>query len=170
VIAYVAFRAAGHESLGIAVLAAHILTSTIRQSRFSVARFHYPLTYAGLPRTVSGLIVLAMPNTMLFFGDSPLGYEGAAAFLIFVAALNLSPIPYMSHKGRKLPGYLRVLVGTFLLAPVLMVAVMPQFAYDLLFIITFGYAMGGWAPLTVQERREYWAEYKRWSHEVATRK
>jgi phosphatidylserine synthase len=170
VIAYVAFRDGGHEALGVAVLASYLLTATIRQARFAVTPFNYPLTYCGLPRTVSGLIMVSMPNSLLFFGESPLGYNGAAAFLIVVAALNLSPIPYMTHKGSRLPGYLKALVAMFLLGPVVMVAMAPQFAYDLLFVITFGYAMGAWAPLTSDERREYWVEYKRWSHEVASLK
>lgn len=168
-VAYVAFSEADHEELGIAVLAVHMLTATIRQARFSVALFRYRQTYCGLPRTVSGLIALSMPNSVLFFEHSPLGYEGAAGFLILIAALNLCPIPYMTHKGRRLPGYLKVLVAIFLLAPVVMIAMAPRFAYDVLFVITFGYAAGGWAPLTAQERREYWAEYRRWSRDLATR-
>jgi len=169
-VAYVAFTQGGHQHLGIAVLAVHILTATIRQARFAVAPFQYKLTYCGLPRTVSGLIALSMPNSILFFEDSVLGYEGAAVLLIVIALLNLAPIPYMTHKGRRLPNYIRALVIMFLAAPLVMIVLAPQFAYDVLFVITFGYAMGGWAPLTPQERREFWAEYKRWSSEVATRR
>ena len=36
-----------------------------------------------------------------------------------------------------------------------------EFVYDVLFVITFGYALAAWIPIKPAERREFWAEYKR---------
>ncbi|HUH03012.1 MAG TPA: hypothetical protein VML75_13540, partial [Kofleriaceae bacterium] len=71
---------------------------------------------------------------------------------------------------RKLQGYVKVLVLMFLAVPPVMVFAAPEFVYDVLFFITFGYAMGAWIPIQPDERRDFWREYKRWSHVVATRR
>jgi CDP-diacylglycerol---serine O-phosphatidyltransferase len=167
---YVAFSSAGHDKLGIALLAVLITTASIRQARFAVEPFNYPLTYCGLPRTVSGLVTISLVNSLLFFKYSMLGYYGAAAVLVLTALLNLAPIPYMTHKGRKIQGYVKPFVAGFLLIPPVMIVFAPAFVFDVLFVITFGYAMTAWIPIQPNERREFWAEYKRWSSVVASRK
>lgn len=170
IMVYAAFTLGGHQFLGLGIMALLIATASIRQARFAVEHFDYPLTYCGLPRTVSGLIAISLPNSTIFFKNSFMGYEGMAAVLALVALLNLCPIPYMTHKGRKLQGYVKILVLMFLAVPPVMVFAAPEFVYDVLFFITFGYAMGAWIPIRPDERRDYWREYKRWSHVVATRR
>lgn len=170
VMVYAAFTLGGHQLLGLAMMGLLIGTASIRQARFNVDHFDYPLTYCGLPRTVSGLIAISLPNSTIFFKNSFLGYEGMAAVLALVAILNLCPVPYMTHKGRKLQGYVKVLVLMFIAVPPVMVFVAPAFVYDVLFFITIGYALGAWIPLRPDERRAYWKEYKRWSHAVATKR
>jgi phosphatidylserine synthase len=167
VIVGAAYRLGGHEILGLALMALMIGTASIRQARFQVDNFNYPLTYCGLPRSISGLVAISLPNTVLFFEDSILGYEGAAGVLALVAILNLCPVPYMTHKGRRLQGYVRLLVATFFIAPVLLFIFARPYLYDFVFVFTFTYALGAWIPLTPTERREFWAEYKRWSSQVA---
>lgn len=169
VILYAAFTMGGHRNLGVGLMGLFIATASIRQARFNVAHFDYPLTYCGLPRTISGLIAISFPNSNLFFKNSIINYEAAAAILAFVAILNLCPVPYMTHKGKRpMQLYVKIAVFIFLLSPPVLVFVAPQFVYDFIFFITFGYALSAWIPLYPQERREFWAEYKRWSHEVAT--
>ncbi len=170
IIVYCGFEGAGHLYLGLATMALLITTATIRQARFQVAPFRYPLTYAGLPRTVSGLVAISLPNSTLFFEYSVLSYPGAAALLAVIAALNLSPFPYMTHKGRKLQGWTKPFVAAFLAGPFVLFFVAPDFVYDFLFVVTFGYALTAWIPLLPEERREYWAEYRRWSRELANLK
>lgn len=166
-IVYAAYDLGGHRWLGLALMAFLIATASIRQARFNVDAFDYPLTYCGLPRTVSGLVALSLPNATFFFHDSGMGYEGAAVILALVGALNLSPVPYMTHKGRKLQTYVKVAVAAFLLVPPALLVFAPRFFYDFVFFIAFGYALAAWFPLTAEERRAYWAEYTRWSHQVA---
>ena len=170
IIVYVAFTMAGHQMLGLGLLGVLMTTASIRQARFQVHDFNYPITYCGLPRTVSGLIAISYPNSTIFFKHSVIPYEGAALLLVLVAILNLCPIPYMTHKGRKLQLYTKVLATAFILVPFALAAAAPDFVYDFLFFITFGYALAAWIPLHPHERREFWVEYKRWSREVSTRK
>ena len=80
------------------------------------------------------------------------------------------PIPYMTHKGhRKMQLYVKLLVVLFFSAPVALIVWAPEFAYDFLFAISFGYAIAAWIPIHPHERREFWAEYRRWSGELARR-
>ena len=170
VIAYAAFHQGGYDLLGTAVMAALILSASLRQARFNVADFNYPLTYCGLPRTVSGLVTISLANSVLFFHNSFLGYPGLAAVLFAVALLNLSPVPYMTHKGtRKMQTYVKVLALSFFAVPAVLVVVAPHFVFDLIFICTFGYCLTGWIPLRPSERREYWTEYKRWKRQLAVK-
>lgn len=167
IIVYGAYQLAGYELLGFGLMALLIITASIRQARFGVDSFNYSVTYCGLPRTVSGIIAISLPNATLFFKESFLGYEGGAIVLGLVALLNLSPVPYLTHKGRQLQLYVKILVTLFLLAPVALFCFARPFFYDFLFVMGFGYAVGAWIPLSPTERREYWAEYKRWSRQVA---
>jgi len=170
VIVYAAFTEAGYQWLGLGVMAFLMTTASIRMARFQVDEFDYPLTYCGLPRTVSGLICISLPNATIFFKNSIVPYEGLAALLVLVGILNLCPIPLASHKGRKLQWWLKPLVTSFLVMPFVLFFVAPQFLYDFLFFITFGYMLTAWIPLLPEERRAFWTEYKRWSRAVATRK
>ena len=168
VVVLAAYRAEGQTGLGVGLMAILIATASIRQARFAVARFDYPLCYCGLPRTVSGLIAISFPNSTLFFHDSSLAPASGIVVIGLMAVLNLVPVPYMTHKGRALQGYVRLLVVLFLVTPFLMFFLARPFTFDLLFVYTFGYALGAWIPIRVDERRAYWAEYKRWAGEVAT--
>lgn len=169
VIVFVAYRMGGHPWLGAALMALFLATASIRHARFAVESFNYRLTYCGLPRTISGLVALSLPNATLFFKESFLGYEGSAIPLVLTALLNLCPVPYMTHKGRKFQTYVKILVAAFFIGPALLLLLAPQFFYDYLFFFTFGYATAAWIPLTPQERREFWSEYKRWSAQVAAK-
>lgn len=163
IIAFSAYRLGGHETLGLLVMTVLITTATIRHARFFVEPFNYRLTWCGLPRTISGIVAAALPNSTLFFKEAIYGYEGASAILILVAILNLCPIPYMTHRGRKIQNYVRVLIAAFFIVPAVLIVVAPNYIFDFVFVWSFGYALTGWMPLSFTERREFWTEYKRWS-------
>ena len=54
----------------------------------------------------------------------------------------------------------RVFAGFFLFA------FARVYLYDFIFVITFGYALGAWIPILPEERKAFYAEYKRWATEV----
>ncbi len=171
IIVYAAFAAGQHETLGVVLMAILMITASIRQAKQDTDAFNYPLTYCGLPRTISGLVAISLPNANYFFKSGLISFGVAAGILILVAVLNLVPIPYMTHKGhRKMQTYVKVLVASFLGVPFVLAVLAPYYIYDFLFFITFGYALFGWISLYRAEWSEYWAEYKRWSHQVAVLK
>jgi hypothetical protein len=61
-------------------------------ARFNVDRFDSPLTYCGLPRTVSGFVALAYPNCWLF-KQTAIGANLGIVIIGAMAVLNLAPIP-----------------------------------------------------------------------------
>jgi CDP-diacylglycerol--serine O-phosphatidyltransferase len=168
VIVFAAYRADGHTWMGLVLMAALITTASIRQARFNVAKFDFPLAYCGLPRTVSGFIALSFPNTAMF-RDSPYGHEVGIVVVVVMAALNLVPIPYMTHRGhRKMQLWVKALVASFLVLPLVLFIFARQYTFDIIFICSFGYAAGAWVPIHPEERKAFYAEYRRWAHEVAT--
>jgi CDP-diacylglycerol---serine O-phosphatidyltransferase len=168
VVVFSAYRLAGHDVLGVVLMAALISTASIRQARFNVAKFDFPLTYCGLPRTISGLIALSFANSMLF-RHTGLGVEIGAVLIAVVAALNLVPIPYMTHRGnRTMQRWVKLLVLSFLVTPVVTFFVARAYTFDVMFIHVLPYVVAGWIPVMPDERRAFYAEYRRWAALVAT--
>lgn len=171
VVVYKVYELGGHHVMGLVLMSALIATASIRQARFNVAPFNFPLCYCGLPRTVSGLVALSFANSELFFKSQAWGYQGGLVVIGLMALLNLVPIPYMTHKGkRRMQWYVKCLVALFLLAPVFLFAFARVYLYDFIFVITFGYALGAWIPIMPEERKAFYTEYKRWAHEVESLK
>jgi phosphatidylserine synthase len=170
VVAFSAYHLIGQTTVGLVLMAALISSASIRQARANVDRFDYPIAYCGLPRTVSGFVALACPNSLLFkqteFGP-PLGI----AIIGAMAVLNLAPIPYMTHRGkRRMQGWVKVLVVSFLIAPIAVFFVARPFTFDVMLVYALGYVALGWLPLLPEERKAFFAEYRRWSQQVATLK
>jgi phosphatidylserine synthase len=168
IIVFTAYRLGGHAMMGLFLMAALITTASIRNARFGVAKFDSPLTYCGLPRTVSGFIALSLPNTGMF-RESPHGYEYGAIIVAVMAALNLIPIPYMTHRGRrKMQLWVKLLVIAFLSLPLGVFIFARSYTFDIIFMFSFGYAAGAWVPVHPDERKAFYAEYRRWAAEVAS--
>jgi CDP-diacylglycerol--serine O-phosphatidyltransferase len=164
---YTVYDRGGHAAMGLAALAALIVGATIRHARFAAARFHFPLCWCGLPRTISGFAALSFPLSTLFTRTTG-GYVVGLAVVAVLSALNLAPIPYMTHRGqRAMQLYVKVLVvGWFLSLPVTFV-VARRHLFDVLFVGMMWFALTGWFPVSPSERREFYAEYRRWAAELA---
>jgi phosphatidylserine synthase len=170
VVVFAAYRQAGHEAIGLALMATLMATASIRQARFNVDRFHFPLAYCGLPRTVSGLLALAFVNSM-FVHRVPAGWSIGIVVLVAVAIGNLLPVPYMTHRGgRKMQTWAKLLAWSFVLMPVLLFLLGRQYLFDVLAIYCLAYAGFGWVPMTVAERQAFRVEYRRWAGVVDTLK
>ena len=167
VVVFAAYRLTGHNTLGLLLMAALISTASIRQARFNVAKFDFPLTYCGLPRTVSGFVALSLPNSMLF-KHSSFGFLIGILVIGVVAALNLVPVPYMTHRGRGLQWWIKPLVLSFLVSPFIAFFVARPYTFDVLFIHAMAYVLAGWIGVLPDERRAFYAEYRRWAALVAT--
>lgn len=158
---------AHHATLGLVAAGALIAGATVRHARFAAARFDYPLCWCGVPRTISGFAALSFALST-FVGHGAGAYQVGFAIVVVLSALNLAPIPYMTHRGRRaMQWYVKAVVIPFLLALLVMLLVGRHHIFDLLFAGMLWFVAFGWFPVHPEERREFYAEYRRWSAELA---
>jgi phosphatidylserine synthase len=165
---YAAYRRGGHALLGLAVAGVLIATATIRHALFASERFDFPLAWCGLPRTVSGFVAMAFPLSHVFFAENRARWLTGAVVVVVLSALNLVPIPYMTHRGqRAMQGYAKVAVLLFVLTPAVAFVVDRVYLFDAFFVWTAGYACLGWFGVRPDERKAFYVEHARWRRAVA---
>jgi CDP-diacylglycerol--serine O-phosphatidyltransferase len=165
---YTVYDRGHHAAMGLAAVAALIVGASIRHARFAAARFHYPLCWCGLPRTISGFAALSFPLSTFFFTGTTRAYVTGLVVVTVLSALNLAPVPYMTHRGqRAMQPYVKVLVTAFFLSAPLAFVVARRYTFDVFFVGTMGFALAGWVPVHPAERRDFYAEYRRWAAELA---
>jgi CDP-diacylglycerol--serine O-phosphatidyltransferase len=169
-IVYVVYARAGQTVTGIVLMALLITCATIRQALFSVAKMGDPLMYTGLPRTVSGYGAMAYVLSSFFFGMNPVRYTLGGFVIPALALMNLLPIPYMTHRGgRRMQTPVKVLVIGFLVLPAATLLFARQYAFDVLFVFTAGYAAFAWIPIYPHEKKAFFQRYRQWSTEVSAK-
>jgi phosphatidylserine synthase len=167
-ILYVVYQDGGHAWLGLCVVGALVGAATIRHARFAVERFAFPLCWCGLPRTIAGFAAMSFPLSTVFFARNPERYWTGFGVVTVLSLLTLLPVPYMTHRGeRAMQPYVKLFVGLFIVTPVVVFVVDRQYAFDLFFFWIAGYALFGWFPVSRDERRRFYREYRRWSARVA---
>ncbi|MBP7571357.1 MAG: CDP-alcohol phosphatidyltransferase family protein [Acidobacteria bacterium] len=77
---------------------ATILLGTIRLARANTLALRYPGYWIGIPRPVSGFVIVLLLNARLLAGEQWAWAQAAA--VILVAAGGLTRWPYKNHKGR----------------------------------------------------------------------
>jgi len=158
---------AHHASLGLVAAGALIAGATLRHARFAAAKFDYPLCWCGVPRTISGFTALAFALST-FVGHGAAGYDVGFVVVVVLSALNLVPIPYMTHRGRRaMQWYVKATVLPFFLALLVMLLVARHYIFDLFLVGMLWFVAFGWFPVHPDERREFYAEYRRWNAELA---
>jgi phosphatidylserine synthase len=169
IIIYTVYRNAGHELLGLIALGTLVGTATIRHARLAAAKFDYPLCWCGLPRTISGFTAmsLALAKTIT---DHLRGYYWPAFIaVLMLSAMNLLPIPYMTHRGKRaMQPLVKLCVGSFVVLPVVVFFIDRDHTFDVFLVFMLGYALTGWIPVRSEERAAFWVEYRRWSAELAS--
>jgi phosphatidylserine synthase len=144
-----------------------ITCATIRQALFSTAKMGDPLMYCGLPRTVSGYAGMAYVLSHFFFAMNPARHLVGALLISAFSLLNLLPIPYMTHRGkRKMQLHVRLLVLSALVTVLGSVFVARIYVFDVLFFWMLGYTVTGWIPIYPEEKRAFYARYRAWASEV----
>lgn len=160
---FVAYRQAGYDVLGLLVFGLLVATATIRHARFATVSWDFRYCFCGLPRTVSGGAA-AMFALSSVAEDHPAMHWVGAVIISVLALLNLAPIPYMTHRGaRNLQKWVKVLMFTMLLTPVLVAVFDLHYLFDVAFVVTMVYALAGWIPVRPAERAEFRAAYARWT-------
>jgi phosphatidylserine synthase len=164
---FAVYHRSGHTGLGLVAVAALIGGATIRHARFAAARFDYPLCWCGLPRTVSGFAALSYPLST-FVSRGAAAYPFGCAVVVGLSAMNLVPVPYMTHRGRRaMQPYVRVAVALFLLCAPVTFVLARRHTFDVFFVAMVVFAAGGWFPVHPDERRDFRVEYRRWAAELA---
>ena len=167
-IVYSAYRTGGHELIGLCLMGTLVATATIRHARLAAERFDFPLCWCGLPRTISGFVAMSYPLSHFFFATNTWRFTTGAIVVVPLCLLNLVPIPYMTHRGhRGMQPWVKVLVVAFIAAPAVMYLFDRAYLFDVFFVGTAGYALLGWFPVHPDERRAFYAEYRRWSARLA---
>jgi phosphatidylserine synthase len=167
-IVFEVYRQGGHDVLGFVLLSVVVTCATARQALFTAVKMGDPLTYCGLPRTVSGYASMAFVLSRLAFGGDHGAYLVGAVLVSAFAIMGLLPIPYMTHRGaRAMQTYVKVLVVAFLVTPALFFFLAPSYTFDVLFLWTGGYALLGWLPLHGDERRAFFTRYRAWAAEIS---
>jgi CDP-diacylglycerol--serine O-phosphatidyltransferase len=170
-IVFAVYRQGGHATAGFWLMALIIATATIRQALFTVARLGDPLMYCGLPRTVSGFGAMAYVLSQFFFNDNPARYVVGDLVITALAILNLAPIPYMTHRGRRrMQTYVQFLVVGFLVTPLAAIFLARAYVFDVLFVWMAGYSAFAWLPIYPQEKRAFYTRYREWASEVTVAK
>jgi phosphatidylserine synthase len=166
-IIYEVYGRAGHEREGLVAMGVLVGMATIRHARLAANRFDFALCWCGLPRTVSGFAAMSMPLSKTFGDHIGSLHLLGVGVIIALSLLNVAPIPYMTHRGqRAMQPWAKVLVGLFIVGPVVGFFVARDYTFDLFGIGIFLFAFGGWIPVHREERRAFYAEYRRWSHDL----
>jgi phosphatidylserine synthase len=164
---YDVYDLAGHQLQGVVALGILIASSSIRHARFAAAKFDYRQCWCGLPRTITGFSALSFPLSRMF-ANIPNRYTIGVLVIAALSAMSLLPIPYMTHRGeRAMQLWVKAGVAIFVISLPVSFLFSRQYLFDVFFICTTAYAIGGWIPVRRQERKAFYAEYRRWSAELA---
>ena len=167
IIVFAVYSQHGHRTAGALLMAVIVIFATIRQALFTVARLGDPLTYCGLPRTVSGYACMSLVLSHGFATAGPPGFIVGDLLIPTLSLMGVLPIPYMTHRGsRRMQVWVKVLVFGFLLVPVAVFFAARAYTFDLVFAFTFGYALFAWFPLSREERAAFFKRYREWTVEV----
>lgn len=167
-IIYTVYADADHGWLGLATMGVLLSFATVRHARQAAARFDYPLCWCGLPRTASGFAAMALPLSHLFAVPHRSDYWLGFGVISFLALLNLMPIPYMTHRGRRaMQPSVRAAVALGVVTPIITFLLFRSYTFDVCFFWVVCYAATGWLPVHPEERRSFYEEYRRYRSALA---
>jgi len=161
---YVAYRPIS-PYLAAALAATLVISGSVRHARGAVASPNFPSAYFGMPRTVSAILVISYINSA--FAPHIPGWQWMGIPLVlFVSLANLLPIPFRTHRGRKLKHWVKYFIGGFFVTTIAAAIILPAYVFDVTFVWLLAYSVGGWTELDPDERREFFARAREWSARV----
>ena len=103
-----------------------------------------------------------------FLGGRTAVYVAGAAMVVVMSVMNVVPIPYMTHRGRRaMQWYVKAVVIPFFLSAPILFVVARRYTFDVFLIGMLWFTVLGWFPVHPDERREFYVEYRRWTAELA---
>jgi phosphatidylserine synthase len=111
---------------------------------------------------------MALPLSRLFTDHLRSDYWIGSLVIVALSALNVVPIPYMTHRGRRaMQPWVKVCIGLFLITPVVVFFTARPYTFDVFLFFVLAYALGGWVPVHPDERRAFYGEYRKWQSTLA---
>src|SRR5262249_51392007 len=167
IIVFEVYATNGHRVAGFLLMGVIVTCATVRQALFTVARIGNPLIWCGLPRTVSGFACMSLVLAHTFRQAGAAAFPVGDVLIPVLSIMGLLPIPYMTHRGlRRMQTYVKLLILGFFVTPVLAFVVSRAYVFDVLFVLTYGYAGTAWFPIYPDERKAFFARYREWAAEV----
>jgi phosphatidylserine synthase len=151
--------------LGAVLAAALVISGSIRHARGAVVSANFPMAYIGMPRTVSSFVIISFLNSA-FIPRIPGYLWFGVALVAFLCVANLLPIPFRSHKGRKLKPWVKYFIFAFFSMTIVALALLPQYVFDVTLLWLIAYSTTSWLEMEPEERREFFARARQWSAEV----
>lgn len=152
--------------LGFALAALLVVAGSIRHARGATAKLRYDLAWHGMPRPVAAFLTIAFLNSQLF-AQVPGGRWVGIGLVALVAALNLVPLPFLNHHGRRLQGWVVAIVVFWFLSCAVVLIFATKWFWDLLLFYVLAYSVASWIPMTRAERAEFFAASRAWRAELA---
>lgn len=159
-VVYLAYQGAS-VYLAFALAALLVVTGSIRHARGATLHFHFSLAWHGMPRPVAAFLTIAFLNSNLF-QHAPGGFYVGIGLATLVAVLNLVPLPFLNHHGRRLQWWVILVVVFWFVSCAVVVMLARKWFWDLLFFYTLLYAVGSWVPMSREERSQFFEASRAW--------
>lgn len=159
-VVYLAYRGVS-VYMGFGLAALLVIAGSVRHARAASAKFSYDLAWNGMPRPVAAFLTIAFVNSQLF-QQMPGGRWLGVGLVVLVSLLNLLPLPYLNHHGRRLQWWVKATVAFWFVSCALVVLLLSRWFWDLLLLYVLAYALGSWMPMSRSERREFFEASRRW--------
>ena len=91
---------------------------------------------------------------------------GGIPLILFCCVAHVLPIPFRTHKGRKLQGFVKYFVFAFFASTALAMIVAPAFTFDVTLFWFVIYSVLSWREMSNEELREFFRRFREWSNEV----
>ncbi|MCK5642336.1 MAG: CDP-alcohol phosphatidyltransferase family protein [Gammaproteobacteria bacterium] len=166
--AFVVFLAFRSYSIPLAfgLTALLIVAGSIRHARGAAAKLKYDLAWHGMPRPVAAFITISFLNSTIF-SQVPGGRWVAVALVLLVAVLNLVPLPFMSHHGRRIQWWGKLVIAFFFVSGAVASLWLQRYFWDLIFVYVTLYAGFSWIAMSAEERRDFYVASPAWRRELA---
>ena len=164
-VVYLAYKGF-NQPLAFSLAALLIATGSIRHARGAAAKFSFDFAWHGMPRPVGAFIIISFINSTLF-SQIPGGRWVGVGLIVLMAVLNLVPLPFVNHHGRKLQRWGKLVILGFFIASGATVLLVPKYFWDVLLVCVVLYAGGSWIVMTPQEWREFYVASRAWRRELS---
>jgi len=151
--------------LAFALSAALVVAGAIRHARGAAAHFEFDLAWHGMPRPVAAFLVLSFLNSSLC-QSLPGGQYVGIGLILLVTVLNLMPLPFMSHHGRRLQWWVLSFVIFFFVSAAAVAIFWTRWFWDLALLYVLAYSVASWIPMSPEERRAFFEASRRFRAEL----